>query len=112
MKKKFSREHKSAQQLIEFLLVAPFFVIIFGILTEYAYAFTVDMTLEFGLKKVTAEIYSQIKPNMDVAQIEKNVKTSFEEYLTENNVSTKSENNITVNSVSVGNNEMFIANYT
>src|SRR5574344_125176 len=112
MKKKFSREHKSAQQLIEFLLVAPFFVIIFGILTEYAYAFNIDMTLDNGLKDVTSNIYSKINPNSSKSEIVSTVQSELSSYLEENNVPLNGSSNVGVDCVVNGNNAVFVANYT
>ena len=58
-----------AQQLVEFLLVAPLMIIILGILLEYAYALSINMTLAQGLKQSTSIIYGQIKPAMTQAEI-------------------------------------------
>lgn len=106
------RKKKKAQQLIEFLLVVPFMVIILGILTEYAYALNINMTLNEGLKTVTSELYSDIKPSMTQSQIKTTLKNNLITYLGENNVPTNSENSITVGYVINGQTTVFMASYT
>lgn len=100
-----------AQQLIEFLLVVPFMVIILGILTEYAYALNINMTLSEGLKTVTSSIYSKIEPEMSQEQIIKDVKTDFIKYLNDNNVPTLA-NNIQVGCAISGQTAVFMTSYT
>src|SRR5574344_2116636 len=109
--KSLTKKYKKAQQLVEFLLIAPFFVIIFGILTEYAYALFVNMTLDSGLRKVSAELYSQIKPNMNEADVDNTVKENLTQYLSDNFVPVSEMNNITVSHIITGNNAVFIAGY-
>lgn len=104
-------KRRFAQQLIEFLLVAPFIVIFLGLLTEYAYALNVNMTLTDGLKTATASIYSQIEPNMTADAIKTLVQDNLTSYLQANNVPTKGENAITVGYATVGDNAVFIASY-
>lgn len=103
---------KNAQQLIEFLLVVPFMVIILGILTEYAYALNINMTLSEGLKTVTSSIYSEIKPSMSANDIRTTVTQNFTTYLSNNNVPTNSENNIQVGYTINGQTAVFMASYT
>lgn len=79
-------KNRKAQQLVEFLLVAPFIVIFLGILTEYAYALNCNMTLTQGLKEVTASIYREIEPYMATNDIRNLVKSDLEAYLKNNNV--------------------------
>lgn len=110
MKKFFN--NKKAQQLVEFLLVAPFFIIMLGILTEYAYALNINMTLTNGLKNVTSSIYSEISPSMTASSINSLVKTNLTTYLSNNNIPTNTENKITVNYVTQGQTAIFMANYT
>jgi hypothetical protein len=115
MKRSF-KKRKSGQQLVEFLLVAPFFVIIFGILTEYAYALSINMTLEFGLKNVTSQIYSQMSPNMTADDIDNKVKDELVAYLDENKVPLikdkyKVVTNLNVSHINNGDNCIFIAGY-
>ena len=108
----FKKTHKPAQQLIEFLLIAPFMVIILGVLTEYAYALNINMTLTDGLKTATASIYQEIKPNMSADAIRTLVRTNLIGYLSANNVPTREENTITVSYVTVDNtNAVFVASY-
>lgn len=112
-------QYKKAQQLVEFLLVVPFMVIILGILTEYAYALNINMTLKEGLKMATTSIYSQIKPGMEESDIEELVKNNLITYLAANNVPVNSEN-ITekdvgyalVGKVETGQMAVFMASYT
>lgn len=85
-------QYKKAQQLVEFLLVVPFMIIILGILTEYAYALNINMTLKEGLKTATTSIYSQIKPGMSESSIRAIVVANLKDYLTANNVPIGSEN--------------------
>lgn len=79
-------KNRKAQQLVEFLLVAPFIVIFLGVLTEYAYALNCNMTLTQGLKEVTANIYSEIEPYMSTADINNLVIADLTSYLKNNNV--------------------------
>lgn len=106
-----------AQQLVEFLLIAPFIIIFLGILTEYAYALNINMTLSEGLKTVTSSIYSQIKPTTQAqsqtqSSIVATVKTSFKQYLRANNVPVSSENNIQIGCAIEGQTAVFMASYT
>lgn len=102
---------RSAQQLVEFLLVVPFMVIIFGILTEYAYALNIDMTLQEGLKTVSSQLYSKIKPGLTQSQIKDLVKTDLTNYLSENRVPINAENAITVGYDIEGSSAVFMASY-
>lgn len=103
---------KKAQQLIEFLLVVPFMIIILGILTEYAYALNVNMTLSEGLKTATSSIYGDIKPGMPNTYLRNLVKNNLIFYLNKNNAPTNAENNIEVNYIIVGETAIFMAQYT
>lgn len=76
--------NKRAQQLVEFLIVAPLIVVILGIVTEYAYALSINLTLEQGLKYATANIYKSIKPGMTEADIVANVQSDLSDYITDN----------------------------
>lgn len=104
-------QHKKAQQLVEFLLVAPFLVIILGVVTEYAYALNINMTLTEGLKNSTSIIYSKIKPNMSASDIKDLVEKNLTTYLSDNNVPVKAENIIDVGYAIVGSNAVFMASY-
>lgn len=105
-------KHKKSQQLVEFLLVAPFLIIILGVLTEYAYALNINMTLTQGLKTVTSSIYSEIKPEMSGSDIEKNVLSELTDYMKNNNAPVKSENKLQVGYVLEGQTAIFMAHYT
>lgn len=112
MKKiKINFDKHKAQQLVEFLLVAPFFVIILGIVTEYAYALSINMTLSQGLKTVTSELYSEISPNMTQSSIKDLVQTNLTNYLSSNNAPVREENNLQVSYAIAGDNAVFIASY-
>lgn len=87
-------------------------VIILGILTEYAYALNINMTLSEGLKTVTSSIYSEIKPSMSANDIRTTVTQNFTTYLSNNNVPTNSENNIQVGYTINGQTAVFMASYT
>ena len=106
-----------SQQLVEFMLVVPFMIIIFGILTEYAYALSVNMNLNQGLKYVTSNIYSQIKPDMTADQINALVLKGLYDsntgtgYLADNNVPLTAANNLQVYYTIAGENAVFIATY-
>lgn len=106
---------KFAQQLVEFLLVAPFLIIILGILTEYAYALNCNATLSDGLKMVTGSIYNKINPNMadftTGVSIEDQITADLRAYLIANNVPTRQENTLTVSSTIIGESAVFVANY-
>jgi len=109
--KKIHLKSKPAQQLVEFLLVAPFIIIIFGLLTEYAYALNTYMTVQEGLKTVTSQLYSQIKPNTSISDIRALVKADLTNYLAENKVPTNTENEIDVGYTVEGNSAIFFAGY-
>lgn len=117
---------KNSQQLVEFLLVAPFMVIILGILTEYAYALNINLTITQALKTVTSSsycsgsvsgsdcfgIYSNIKPEDTESTIRDNVKRGFIQYLKDNNVPAEDQNNIDVGFAREGQTVVFMAAYT
>lgn len=103
---------KKAQQLVEFLFVAPLLIIFLGILTEYAYALNINMTITKALKTVTASLYSEIKPSMSQSDIETLTKSNFLKYLDDNNVPINAENSISVGYVPVGSTAIFMARYT
>lgn len=105
-------QYKKAQQLVEFLLVVPFMVIILGILTEYAYALNINMTLSEGIKTVNSLIYSQIKPGMTEEDVRILVKSNLIDYLKTNNAPTKTENNINVSYATIGQTTVFMSTYT
>lgn len=102
---------KKGQQLIEFLLVVPFMIIILGVLTEYAYALNINMTLNEGLKTVTASIYSKIKPGMTQSDIKTLLQDNLTTYLSENNAPINDENNLTVGYLINGQSAVFMASY-
>lgn len=121
-----------SQQLVEFLLVVPFMVIILGILTEYAYALNINLTISQAIKTAASAgfttkdtaganhyygTYSQIRPPQSGATsqdiIVTEVTNGFIQYLQDNNVPTTTENNITVRSLNVlGQTTIFVASYT
>jgi len=118
--KRFAKifKNKRAQQLVEFLLVAPFLVIIFGILTEYAYALSINLTLNQGLKTVTSSIYSEIAPGITADQINSLVLSDLKNYMLANRIPVGSENNLNVEYATVeeaatsDGDAVFLANYT
>lgn len=112
MKRKNCNSKKPAQQLVEFLLVAPFLIIFLGILTEYAYALNINLTLGQSLKTATTSIYHQIKPNMSDGDILTLVQSELKNYLKANNVPVTSENNLNVTSSESGSTSTFTATYT
>ena len=57
-----------AQELVEILVVAPFFIIIFGIMTEYAFAMHSRYLLTNGLKTSVGNIYSNIQADTTMRQ--------------------------------------------
>lgn len=79
-------KNRKAQQLVEFLLVAPFIVIFLGVLTEYAYALNCNLTLSQGLKEVTSTVYREIVPNISDDAVRNYVKNELTSYLQSNNV--------------------------
>lgn len=105
---------KSAQQLVEFLLVAPFIMIFLGILTEYAYALNINMTLTEGLKTATSSIYRDIKPGMTASDVQTIVFDNLKAYLDKNNAPVLAENikAENVGYASIGQNTVFMASYT
>lgn len=102
---------RRAQQLVEFLLLAPFMIILLGILTEYAYALNINMSLTQALKAVTASMYYEVKPNESKADILSTVKGNLATYLDANNIAIQARNNLTVNYVILGNTTVFTASY-
>lgn len=102
---------KKSQQLVEFLLVVPFVVIILGILTEYAYALNINLTLTQGLKTVSTSVYSDIRPGMTAGTIRSTMLTNLQDYLSANNVPTNAENSIRLNYVQLGETTIFMASY-
>lgn len=108
---KLTKKREKAQQLVEFLLVVPFMIIILGIMTEYAYALNVNMTLTGGLKAVASSVYSDIKPWMTKDDIRGTIKTNFIQYLKSNNVPANEENNIQVGYAVIGQTAVFTASY-
>jgi len=112
MKKFHKHKKRLAQQLVEFLLVAPFIIIILGIVTEYAYALNINMTLTQGLKDVTSSIYSEIKPGMSTEEITALVKADLADYLVKNNIPlSDDEKELAVGSASAGDTAIFMASY-
>lgn len=104
---------KKSQQLIEFLLIAPFLIIILGILTEFAYALNIQMTLIQGLKEVTSNIYSEISPGATTDSIKTQALSDLKTYLSNNNAPVESENNINLSYVTVSpQSAVFMARYT
>lgn len=101
---------KKAQQLVEFLFVAPFIIIILGIVTEYAYALSLNYTLYQGLKSVTSSLYSRIKPNMSSGQITTLAKQNLIDYLAQNNAP-QALSNTNLNYMVAGDNAIFFASY-
>lgn len=112
MKRFKTNNKKPAQQLVEFLLIVPFMVTMLGILTEYAYALNINMTLNEGLKTSVSSIYSQIKPGMTAANVNTLVSASVTKYLSDNNAPTLAENNLKVSYRPVGQSTVFMASYT
>jgi len=111
MKKIIGLKSRPAQQLVEFLLVAPFMIIILGIVMEYAYALNINMTLTQGLKEVTSNMYYSVKPNMTTSDIVAAVQTNLENYLDDNNVATETANGLSLSYAPVGNTSVLIASY-
>lgn len=107
-----TNKRRKAQQIVEFILVAPFLIIFLGILTEYAYALSVNMTLTSTLKDATTSIYKDISPSLDESKILDIVKTKYIQSLENNNVPTKDENNITLTCVTSGKTTVFMSTYT
>lgn len=110
-----SFKKKKAQQLIEFLLAAPFLIAFLALVTEYAYALNVNMTLSQGVKTVTAEIYKSIKPDMTSDSVKNLVYTKLVKYLEDNNIVTNyaliHEDAVSINTLTVDDSTIFIANY-
>ncbi len=105
-------KRRKAQQIVEFILVAPFLIIFLGILTEYAYALSVNMTLTSTLKDATTNIYREISPSLTEDKILEIVKTKYIKSLENNNIPTKDENNITLTCVTSGKTTVFMGTYT
>lgn len=107
-------KNRKAQQLVEFLLVAPFIVIFLGVLTEYAYALNCNLTLSQGLKQVTSTIYREIVPNISDSNIRNYVISELTNYLQTNNVPVGGAYSLDVGyypGASTTKNAVFIASY-
>lgn len=100
---------RKAQQLIEFLLIAPFLIMLLGLLTEYAYALNVNMTLAQGVKMATSSIYKKIKPNMSANEIRNQALADLTDYMKSNNVPAASYENVTLAYTQVDSTTVFIA---
>lgn len=111
MEKFFKFKQKKAQQLVEFMLVAPFIIIILGILLEYAYALNINYTLSNGLKNVTTSLYGNIKPNQSSNGIDTDLQNLLLIYFNQNNIPAKTVNSLDVNHVTIGDTTVFIATY-
>ncbi len=111
--KKYSGVFKNrfGQQMVEFLLVMPFVIILFGILTEYAYALTINMNLNQGLKVVTSSIYSKIGLDVNKDNIKGFVQSELKIYLRSRYAPANSDNQIHVDYRIVGDDAVFIASY-
>lgn len=101
---------KSAQQLVEFLLVAPFIVIFLGIVTEFTYALNTNYVLYHGLKVVTSSLYSKIKPNMNDDDITSVAYAQLSAFLNSNNLPSVGSN-MSLNFTRSDKNAIFIATY-
>lgn len=113
-------EKRYAQQLVEFLLVVPFVIIILGIITEYAYAMYVRMVVNEGLKESTTKIYKTMSPDITSTVIESNVKEDLTKYLQDHNIATEYRNTSTgalegtaiqLQMVTLTDNTVFVATY-
>lgn len=112
MKKIKNIRKLKSQQLLEFILLIPFMIIIIGILTEYTYALNINMTLSEALKAVSANIYSEIKPGMNSGDIKSLIETDFTKYLQDNNIPTNPVNNIQIGYFIKDRTAVFMASYT
>lgn len=107
-----AKKSKRAQQLVEFLLAVPFLIIIVGVMTEYAYALSIDSTVSQALKHSTASIYHQIRPGMTEADIDSLVLAEMRSYLLSHRIPVGTQNNLTVNRINADNlNVTMIATY-
>lgn len=104
-------KNRKAQQLVEFLLVAPFIVIFLGILTEYAYALNCNLTLAQGLKEVTSTVYREIVPDISQSAVRDYVKSELTNYLKNNNVPIGGSYALDVGYNIAGSNAVFVASY-
>lgn len=82
----FKNRKRKSQQLLEFLLIAPFLMMVLALLTEYAYALNINMTLREGLRTVTSSIYSEMRPGITQDQVRSLVQYNLAMYLQNNNV--------------------------
>ncbi len=105
-------KRKNAQQVVEFLLIAPFVIAFLAFFTEYAYALNINLTLTKALKTSTAKLYQYAKPNVTQDEIASFVKSNFIKALEENGIPTKEENNIKVGCFKTEHAGIFMAQYT
>jgi len=73
---------KKAQQIIEFLLIMPFVIAILGIMSEFAYAFNINMTLQKACEYASSQAY--LYPADD--ELEAKITQTLKEYLDEHYV--------------------------
>lgn len=83
MIKQIILKKKKAQQLIEFLLIAPFFIALLIIIIEYVYAINIDMTFSNGLKKAVSEVSQSIDSTSTKASINNSIFTKLSIYMDE-----------------------------
>lgn len=102
---------KTAQELIEFLLIAPFLIIIFGIITEYAYALNTNLTLTNGLKTVTASLYSNINSEMTSGDIKELLNEKLSDFMKSNYAPCGEDNNLNVEYSLVNDSAIVVASY-
>lgn len=88
----FKNKARKSQQLLEFLLIAPFLIMVLAMLTEYVYALNINMTLREGLRTVTSSLYSEMRPGITQAQIRNLVQYNLASYLQNNNVPVSTTN--------------------
>lgn len=97
---------KKAQQIIEFLLITPFIIAILGIMTELAYAFNINMTLQKATEYAAGEAY--LYPGE--FSLETKIKNSLIKYLDEHYVPYTDSINIQI--VKTGQNAVVLSSYT
>lgn len=97
---------KKAQQIIEFLLITPFIIAILGIMSELAYAFNINMTLQKGTEFAAGEVY--LYPAQ--TNIESIIQESLKNYLDEHYV--PYSDTVDVQIVTTGQNSIVLSSYS
>lgn len=106
MDKRFLKSNKKAQQLAEFLLVAPLLMIFILILVEFSFALNARITLAEAVKNSVFKAKQNVYSNTLISEIQSYIQT----YLSDHNI--PNSDSATVSAVVVDDNTMILAHYS